>query len=324
MTFAFNTPPPLSTQKNHHPNFADHASLQHSRDVALTLWFCSDWMPWRPETNGFPANGTLSNQNYLYKCLFQEETSHLWGQVKHCQYFIVKHHTKNRTFGKLISLFWTSYWLLRQVPQKLAGVTRAFPATHCKEWSVGNFTSRWKNRLKGGFQKDTDCAFASKWHWHSKISASKPFTFDTWQSWLWLCPFFVYPWAQNGLKGQSFSEKNPIVGPWWSMVGQMASRWNDCKFPSFFFRIFGWWRVRCSPKQTDHFKHFKFCDWGKVLGVNFARYRELDQYFLSTLFNLEFLCHPVEKYDIIKIGWSDEALKIPPKKTCLKLETEHP
>lgn len=55
MTFAVNTPPPLSTQKNHHPNFAGHASLQHSRDVALTLWFCSDWMPWRPETNGFPV-----------------------------------------------------------------------------------------------------------------------------------------------------------------------------------------------------------------------------------------------------------------------------
>lgn len=37
------------------------------------------------------------------------------------------------TFGKLISLFWTSCWLHRQVPPTLAGVIRTFPATHCKE-----------------------------------------------------------------------------------------------------------------------------------------------------------------------------------------------
>ena len=79
MTFAFNTPPPLSSQKNHHPNFADHASLQHSRDVALTLWFCSDWMPWRPETNGFPANGTLSNQNYTFTNAFFKRKPHTCG-----------------------------------------------------------------------------------------------------------------------------------------------------------------------------------------------------------------------------------------------------
>ena len=61
-----------------------------------------------------------------------------------------------------------------------------------------------------------------------------------------------------------------------------------------------------------------------ILGVNFARYSELDQCFLSTLFNLDFFCHPVETYDIIKIGWSDEALKIFPKKKVWNLKRSIP
>ena len=109
--------------------------------------------------------------------------------------------------------------------------------------------------------------------------------------------------------------------PLWVHGGHWWVRWlhdeTTVNSLGFFFRIF-----LLLMEGRDCFQNKKIISsissFVIILGVNFARYSELDQCFLSTLFNLDFFCHPVETYDIIKIGWSDEALNIPPKK---KFET---